>query len=274
MKENAMTYKAEATGGREREIAERLKRITPGTWLYNSYNLVATIDYQDDNDEVCWVPVSAGDTATKQGGYNAEFIANAPDDIRYLLAELTRVNAERDNWKTEAEKAGSYIAKQDREYDDLESQLERLKQALPNKIISELDGSVICGTVFIGETDAGVIDDNFREGWNEGIARARKIVLREFPDALAGAVAAPPTRNEFEVRAAEAFQAIQDADAVMKVLDDWTERGLLNSRSAAADARLNYSKPYTYLADRFKILLDPFRAALSSPPTQPPTEAK
>lgn len=194
-----MTYKAEATGGREREIAERLKRITPGTWLYNSYNLVATIDYQDDNDEVCWVPVSAGDTATKQGGYNAEFIANAPDDIRYLLAELTRVSAERDEWEQDCrdyagdvQSIGKDLVKEAELREAAESQLERLKQALPNKIISELDGSVICGTVFIGETDAGVIDDNFREGWNEGIARARKIVLREFPDALAGAVAPQP----------------------------------------------------------------------------------
>jgi hypothetical protein len=148
MKENAMTYKAEATGGREREIAERLKRITPGTWLYNSYNLVATIDYQDDNDEVCWVPVSAGDTATKQGGYNAEFIANAPDDIRYLLAELTRVSRDAEGFQNanialrlalervsaERDALRASVVRLIDEREAAESELERLKQALSDLI--------------------------------------------------------------------------------------------------------------------------------------------
>jgi cellobiose-specific phosphotransferase system component IIA len=68
----------------------------------------------------------------------------AEDDVRIMLLQLANANKSRvtteeaqeaaesalARWKAEAEKAGSYIAKQDREYDELESELARLKQAL------------------------------------------------------------------------------------------------------------------------------------------------
>jgi hypothetical protein len=41
---------------------------------------------------------------------------------------------------------------------------------------------------------------------------------------------------------------VRAADAMAKAIDDWVERGLLDSRSLLADARLNYGKPYTYEA--------------------------
>jgi hypothetical protein len=44
----------------------------------------------------------------------------------------------------------------------------------------------------------------------------------------------------------EMLIALQRADEMAKVIDDWTERGELNTRSALADARLNYGRPYEY----------------------------
>jgi len=39
---------------------------------------------------------------------------------------------------------------------------------------------------------------------------------------------------------------LRAADAMARVADDWVERGIINSRSALADARLDYGDPYTY----------------------------
>ncbi len=39
------------------------------------------------------------------------------------------------------------------------------------------------------------------------------------------------------------------ADVMAKVADDWVERGLIDSRSALADARLDYGDPYKYSDD-------------------------
>lgn len=39
---------------------------------------------------------------------------------------------------------------------------------------------------------------------------------------------------------------LRDADAVMKLIDEWIVKGLLDPRSAIADARLDYGQPFEY----------------------------
>lgn len=40
--------------------------------------------------------------------------------------------------------------------------------------------------------------------------------------------------------------ALRAADGMARVIDDWVRRGLINTRSAAADARLDFGTPYVY----------------------------
>lgn len=54
---------------------------------------------------------------------------------------------------------------------------------------------------------------------------------------------------------------IKDADAIAKVADDWVKRGIIDARSALADARLNYGKPYEYESDA--------PGFLPAPPSEP-----
>jgi len=63
----------------------------------------------------------------------------------------------------------------------------------------------------------------------------------------------------------ELLLKLRAADQMAKVADDWVERGQIDSRSALADARLNYGKPYTY----------EFSGTFPAPPTgDAPTEKK
>lgn len=106
-------------------IRERLGAATPGPWFWNSYSGVfaggpeinprsydewwdaqeaagATDadfekggrlyaeDYRRD-PLVAHVPAIAGDTATGRHAADADFIANAPADVAYLLAEVDRL---------------------------------------------------------------------------------------------------------------------------------------------------------------------------------------
>ena len=48
--------------------------------------------------------------------------------------------------------------------------------------------------------------------------------------------------HDFHVRTTDLI----GADRMAKVADDMVERGRIDSRSALADARLDYGKPYTY----------------------------
>lgn len=41
--------------------------------------------------------------------------------------------------------------------------------------------------------------------------------------------------------------ALRAADAMAKVIDDWVKRGLIDARSALADARLDYGEPWKYV---------------------------
>lgn len=88
-----------ATADRERAIRERLAAATPGEWewqeaLYeNRFNALYAIDPQD-SDEIDGVVIEetlAG--MIIENNADRELIANAPADLRYLLArvdELTR----------------------------------------------------------------------------------------------------------------------------------------------------------------------------------------
>lgn len=40
--------------------------------------------------------------------------------------------------------------------------------------------------------------------------------------------------------------ALRAADQMARVIDDWVERGLIEARSAVADARLDYGTPFEY----------------------------
>lgn len=40
--------------------------------------------------------------------------------------------------------------------------------------------------------------------------------------------------------------ALRAADEMARICDDWVKRGIIDSRSALADARLNYGQPFEY----------------------------
>lgn len=40
--------------------------------------------------------------------------------------------------------------------------------------------------------------------------------------------------------------ALRAADAMARIVDDWVTRGVIDARSAIADARLNYGQPFVY----------------------------
>jgi len=98
-------------------IEERLKKITPWPWFYDSYCKVYSRPLVQQYNEiektipedapisayeilpevlVCEVPRVAGDTGTKQGRIDADVIAHAPADIAFLLAEVKRLREKLD----------------------------------------------------------------------------------------------------------------------------------------------------------------------------------
>ncbi len=54
------------------------------------------------------------------------------------------------------------------------------------------------------------------------------------------------TKNDIENENARMRLVLRAADKMARVIDDWVKRGLIDARSAAADARLNYGDPFTY----------------------------
>jgi len=66
-----------------KEIEARLKAATPGPWVYDSYSRIFA-----EHGNVAKVPTVAGDTATKQGAEDAEFIAHSPADVARLIEAL------------------------------------------------------------------------------------------------------------------------------------------------------------------------------------------
>jgi antirestriction protein ArdC len=101
-------------GGREQEIAERLKAATDGL-TYIRYEHGGGRAYREADPRL--LAIDAYNEADR------EFYFSALDDIRHLLAELTRVRAERDELK-------HWMGGDIKEIRAAESELERLKQAL------------------------------------------------------------------------------------------------------------------------------------------------
>lgn len=103
------------------EIRADLAKISPGPWVYNSYNRVVSAPLLDEYNkieatipevateeewevldnfeyEVASVPPIAGDTATGLHAKDAQFIAKAPSRISALLEEVARLQSERDEF--------------------------------------------------------------------------------------------------------------------------------------------------------------------------------
>lgn len=51
---------------------------------------------------------------------------------------------------------------------------------------------------------------------------------------------------ELERRCVDLEIKLRAADEMARVCDDWVTRGLIDARSALADARLDYGEPFTY----------------------------
>lgn len=49
-----------------------------------------------------------------------------------------------------------------------------------------------------------------------------------------------------DLRSMEMSLALRAADEMARVCDDWVKRGIIDARSALADARLNYGAPFKY----------------------------
>lgn len=118
------------------EIESRLSKIGDKRWFYNGYSQVCRDVGHDGYDKhdglrdvaeqlfekhgscstefvharyeahqadpsVCFVPAEAGDTASGVHADTAEFIANSPSDIEWLIARLKRAEAERAQTRAE-----------------------------------------------------------------------------------------------------------------------------------------------------------------------------
>jgi len=110
---------------RVKEIEERLQKASPGPWsAVNIYKILsfgpdAFADHRDD------MP-------------NAEFIAHAPDDIRYLLDELKKAREEIGELEADLKANAAMLAKQcDRamslEIDKMESRRELWRSHFPHE---------------------------------------------------------------------------------------------------------------------------------------------
>jgi hypothetical protein len=82
------------------DIKQRLDAATPGKWVKLDF-LLGVVQKEDDTGSVCFCDTRPQDAApffvnknelwVKQVDANAAFIATAPADIRYLLAEVERL---------------------------------------------------------------------------------------------------------------------------------------------------------------------------------------
>lgn len=76
------------------EIRKRLEAATPGPWFYRNAGVRKKCKKAEIKLADCPVAFRGPDIEEHKGGYNdAEFIAHAPEDIAYLLAEVERLNA-------------------------------------------------------------------------------------------------------------------------------------------------------------------------------------
>lgn len=87
-------------------IQARRRAITPGPWQWNSYSMIFAdvpkehaLDISDDDDALGFAGIATVSGGPKQRGdelhleearANAEFIANAPEDVAWLLGEQKR----------------------------------------------------------------------------------------------------------------------------------------------------------------------------------------
>ena len=73
------------------EIEARLAAATPGPWEVRTDDLTDDVDVVHDQEHVSFV-ASCGHKAQPGIYADAEFIANAPADVAYLLAELRKAH--------------------------------------------------------------------------------------------------------------------------------------------------------------------------------------
>jgi hypothetical protein len=95
---------------RIKEIKQRLEKASPGPWKVPAANVHRVIAIKDGNpyllivehpeehaffgkDDLSYFRLGS-EGGGKQSAANAQFIAHAPDDIRYLLAELKKAREE------------------------------------------------------------------------------------------------------------------------------------------------------------------------------------
>jgi hypothetical protein len=72
------------------EIKARLEAATPGPWENDHANCVGVYKNEGWEFDIC----ECESICTENANANADFIAHAPDDIAYLLAENERMRAE------------------------------------------------------------------------------------------------------------------------------------------------------------------------------------
>ena len=66
-----------------------------------------------------------------------------------------------------------------------------------------------------------------------------------------------------DIENSQLVMKVRAADVMAKVADDWVERGRIDSRSALADARLDYGDPYKYSDDALVARAEKAEAELS-----------
>lgn len=124
---------------RLKEIRERVAKATPGPWVsIEKGNSVKSLAIQsvaflgEPSRNIC----SSISPKTK----NAEFIANAPTDINYLLEALEEAQAEnkrlesrcRQNQQKEYQRVYNDMAQYGQEADELEIKIQQLREAIIN----------------------------------------------------------------------------------------------------------------------------------------------
>lgn len=82
------------------ETRDRLAAATPGPWTYKQTDCEFVVF---DND-ICWV-CTVPDNSTG----NVSLIANAPEDIAYLLSQYDQLQTENEQLRTEAKNTWNYL---------------------------------------------------------------------------------------------------------------------------------------------------------------------
>lgn len=76
------------------EIRERLEDITPGLWTIADtgvLHIVSDYRYENGRHIANWIAEIDSDDENEHMESDAEFISRAPDDIRFLLNEIERL---------------------------------------------------------------------------------------------------------------------------------------------------------------------------------------